>query len=219
MINLGSLFCDFFMSPAFHATLNGIALSSSLIMAIGAQNTYVLRQGLARRHMWLTALICALMDLLLMSAGVAGMGSLLQTLPDLQRWMALGGAIFVFWYGSRALKNALHPGIISADPADHGLATPRAVILAGLAFSLLNPHAILDTVVLVGSIGAQQAPADRPFFLLGAAGASFIWFFSLVFGASKLAPLFAKPLAWRILDCLIGLMMFAIGISLLRMVF
>lgn len=205
------------MSTPLSAILNGAALSASLIMAIGAQNTFVLRQGLARRHMWLTALVCALLDLLLMSIGMAGMGGLLKALPELQRWMALGGAVFVFWYGGMALKNALHPQTLITDPADHGLATPHAVILAGLGFALLNPHAILDTVVLVGSIGAHQAPADQPFFLLGAAGASFIWFFSLVFGASKLAPLFARPLAWRILDCLIGLMMWAIGVSLLKM--
>ncbi len=198
-------------------TLNGFVLSASLIMAIGAQNAFVLRQGLMRRHLWLTALTCALLDLLLMGTGIAGMGQALEALPHLQSWMALGGAVFVGWYGIRALKKALYPQALASNPAEQAPSTARAVVLASLAFSLLNPHALLDTVVLVGSIGAQQTPAARPFFLLGSAGASFLWFFSLAFGASKLAPLFSRPIAWRILDLLIGIMMLAIGVSLLRM--
>ena len=199
------------------AILNGTALSASLIMAIGAQNTFVLRQGLTRQHIFLTALICSLCDLLLMSAGVAGMGHALNAMPDLQRWMALFGAVFVLWYGFNAFKKALHPETLSDDHRERAFGTPGKVILAGLAFSLLNPHALLDTVVLVGSIGAQQAPAERPFFVLGAVGFSFTWFFSLAYGSSKLSALFSKPVAWRILDILIGLMMLVIAYSLIKM--
>ncbi|NHQ86312.1 amino acid transporter [Iodobacter sp. HSC-16F04] len=196
---------------------NGAALSASLIMAIGAQNTFVLRQGLTRQHIFLTALICSLCDLVLMSIGVAGMGHALNTMPDLQRWMAIFGTVFVLWYGFNAFKKALHPDVLGDDHRERAFVTPGKVILAGLAFSLLNPHALLDTVVLVGSIGAQQAPAERPLFVLGAVGFSFVWFFSLAYGSSKLSHLFNKPLAWRILDILIGFMMLAIAVSLIKM--
>jgi len=194
----------------------GMALTASLIMAIGAQNAFVLRQGITRRHLFLTALTCSLCDLVLMSAGVAGMGGLLAAAPDLQRWMALGGALFVLWYGLMAFKKALHPGVLAPE-ATQGIADPKAVVLAALGFSLLNPHALLDTLVLVGGVGAQQPAAERPLFVAGAVSFSFIWFFSLAFGASRLTPLFKNPLAWRILDILIGLMMLAIAWSLVRL--
>ncbi len=204
------------MNTPLAATLNGFALCASLIMAIGAQNAFVLRQGIARKQMLLTALTCSLCDLVLMSAGVLGMGKILQTMPQLQFWMALCGALFVFYYGAMALKKSFHPDTLQGEAHAAGLDRPIAVIAAGLGFSILNPHALLDTVVLVGGIGAQQASADQPFFLLGAVSFSFVWFFSLAFAASQLTPLFAKPLAWRILDGLIAAMMFAIGVSLLR---
>ncbi|WP_035055509.1 LysE/ArgO family amino acid transporter [Andreprevotia chitinilytica] len=199
----------------FASFLNGMALTASLIMAVGAQNAFVLRQGIARRYMFLTALVCSLCDLVLMSAGVAGMGELLAAAPGLQHWMAIGGAIFVTWYGAMALKKAVHPGTLSPD-ANQGLANPKAVVIAALGFSVLNPHALLDTIVLVGGIGAQQPVADRPIFLAGAVGFSFIWFFSLAFGASQLTPLFKKPAAWRILDLLIAVMMFGIAWTLIK---
>ncbi|HSC79149.1 MAG TPA: LysE/ArgO family amino acid transporter, partial [Chitinolyticbacter sp.] len=188
---------------------------ASLIMAIGAQNAFVLRQGIARQQVFLTALTCSLCDLVLMSAGVAGMGALLARYPDLQFWMALGGALFVLGYGALAAKKAIHPDTLALN-SQQGIARPGAVILAGLGFSVLNPHAILDTVVLVGGIGAQQSAAARPWFLLGAVGYAFVWFFSLAFGASQLTPLFKNPTAWRILDLAIAAMMFAIAVSLLR---
>ncbi|KAF0814428.1 Arginine exporter protein ArgO [Andreprevotia sp. IGB-42] len=201
----------------FSIFFKGMALTASLIMAIGAQNAFVLRQGITHRHMFLTALTCSLCDLVLMSAGVAGMGHLLAAAPGLQRWMALAGAVFVLWYGLMALKKAIHPGVLAPE-ATQGIANPKAVVLAALGFSLLNPHSILDTVVLVGSVGAQQPLAERPLFLAGAVSFSFIWFFALAFGASKLTPLFKKPVAWRILDILIAIMMFAIAWSLIKLV-
>ncbi|SMC20580.1 L-lysine exporter family protein LysE/ArgO [Andreprevotia lacus DSM 23236] len=201
----------------FAIYLKGMALTASLIMAIGAQNAFVLRQGITRRHIFLTALTCSLCDLLLMSAGVAGMGSLLAAAPGLQRWMALAGALFVLWYGAMALRKALHPGTLAPE-ATQGIANPKAVVLAALGFSLLNPHALLDTIVLVGSVGAQQPAAERPLFLAGAVSFSFIWFFSLALGASKLTPLFKNPTAWRILDVLIAAMMFTIAWGLFRLV-
>ncbi|GHD55657.1 LysE/ArgO family amino acid transporter [Jeongeupia chitinilytica] len=205
------------MSP-LSATLNGLMLSASLIMAIGAQNAFVLRQGIARQQLFLTAFCCGLWDLVMMGAGILGMGTLLAAAPGLQRWMALFGAAFVFWYGLGALRKALRPTTLAPDVA-RGIATPRAVFMATLGFSFLNPHALLDTIVLVGGIGAQQPADARPWFLLGAAGFSFIWFFSLTFAATRLTPLFRDPRAWRILDLLIALMMFAIALSLVRSAF
>jgi L-lysine exporter family protein LysE/ArgO len=195
----------------------GMGLCASLIMAIGAQNAFILRQGITRKHIFTAAITCISCDILLMSAGVLGMGKILQSLPQLQVWMAWAGAAFVFWFGWQSLQKAFRPSAMVVDMQNQGIQTAKGVVIAALGFSLLNPHAILDTVVLVGGIGAQQEAADRPMFLLGAISFSGFWFFSLAFGASKLAPLFAKPVAWRVLDVLIALMMGAIGISLLRM--
>lgn len=195
----------------------GMALCASLIMAIGAQNAFVLRQGIIRQHLFTAALTCIACDFVLMSAGVLGMGKMLQAMPQLQSWMALGGALFVFWFGTQSLKKALKPSAMTIDVAAQETQTVKSVIVAALGFSVLNPHAILDTVVLVGGIGAQQAPAQQPMFLLGAVSFSALWFLSLAYGASKLAPLFAKPAAWRVLDGAIAAMMFAIGISLLKL--
>ncbi|WP_410498455.1 LysE/ArgO family amino acid transporter [Chitinibacter sp. S2-10] len=195
--------------------LQGMALCASLIMAIGAQNAFILRQGIARQNLLIAVATCIGCDFLLMSAGVFGMGKILQSLPQLQQWMALAGAAFVFWFGWQSLQKALRPASLQLNDLTKR-STARSVVLAALGFSLLNPHAILDTVVLVGSIGAQQAPSNQPAFVLGAVSFSTLWFVSLGFGASKLAPLFAKPVAWRILDTLIAIMMVAIGVSLLR---
>jgi L-lysine exporter family protein LysE/ArgO len=193
--------------------LKGLMLSASLIMAIGPQNAFVLRQGIQRSQVFLTALICASCDLIMMGAGVFGMSAVLAAYPTFTRYAAWAGAIFVTWYGLRALLSALkHSGM---TPTGKAIQTPKAIILTALAFSFLNPHAILDTVILVGSIGAQQ-PMPLAF-LLGAAGFSFIWFFGLAYGATKLAPFFARSISWRILDGLIALMMFAIAVSLIRM--
>lgn len=195
----------------------GMALCASLIMAIGAQNAFVLRQGISRQHLFVAAITCVTCDFLLMSAGVLGMGKMLQTLPQLEVWMALAGAAFVFWFGWQSLQKAIKPSAMNIDTSQSEAKTAKHVAIAALGFSVLNPHAILDTVVLVGGIGAQQPSSHQPMFLLGAVSFSALWFFSLAYGASKLAPLFAKPAAWRVLDGLIALMMVAIGVSLLKM--
>ncbi|WP_028454580.1 LysE/ArgO family amino acid transporter [Chitinilyticum litopenaei] len=192
----------------------GLGLCASLIMAIGAQNAHVLRMGLARQHVPLTIAICIVLDCVLIALGVAGMGKLIEDTPlllGLARW---GGAAFLLWYGLRAWRSAL-----SSQSMQHGLAPAidrRTAILSVLSLSLLNPHVYLDTVLLVGSIGGQQAPEARPLFILGAWTASILWFVSLGFGARLLAPLFMQPLAWRILDGLIGAVMLAIAVALLN---
>jgi L-lysine exporter family protein LysE/ArgO len=195
--------------------LTGFALGASLIVAIGAQNAFVLRQGLAREHVGAVALFCAASDAVLMTAGVLGLGRAIASTPWLARTMALFGAAFLAVYGARALWRACKPGALhtGAGPA---LRTRTQVLAQAAAFTFLNPHVYLDTVLLVGSLGAQQAPALRPIFLAGACAASAAWFFGLAYGARRLAPWFERPSAWRWLDGAIGLTMFALAALLVR---
>ncbi|GLR13576.1 LysE/ArgO family amino acid transporter [Chitinimonas viridis] len=194
--------------------LQGFVLGAGLIMAIGAQNAFVLRQGLKRAAPLLTALTCATCDAILIAAGLLGAGALVNAHPALANWAAGLGAAFLFWYGARSLRAALQPGQLQAAEGQ-GVVQWQKVIVTTLGFSLLNPHVYLDTVVLLGSIGSQfPAGAARVSFGFGAIMASFVWFFCLAYGAAKLAPLFAKPAAWRVLDVLIGLTMWGIAATL-----
>lgn len=203
-------------TPLLSSLATGFALSASLIIAIGAQNAFVLRQGLAREHAGAVALFCAACDALLMTAGVLGMGQAIAAMPALAVAMAAVGAIFLAAYGLSALMRAWRPGALHAG----ALAPQRSrtqVLAQAAAFTLLNPHVYLDTVLLVGSIGAQQSPgAPRAAFLLGTCAASFAWFFGLAYGARLLAPLFERPAAWRVLDALIGVTMWALAAWLIR---
>lgn len=194
------------------AALAGFALGFSLILAIGAQNAFVLRQGLRREHVLATVLICAVSDAVLIAAGVAGFGALAQAVPGLEFAMRLFGAAFLTWYGARNLRAAWRGGEVldSGGEARHSL---RGVALTVLALTWLNPHVYLDTVVLLGSISAQYD--NRLAFALGAVTASFVFFFSLGYGARALAPLFARPTSWRVLDLVVGLTMWAIAAKLL----
>ncbi|MFN3986177.1 MAG: LysE/ArgO family amino acid transporter [Rhodocyclaceae bacterium] len=201
------------MSSVF---LSGFGVSAGLIMAIGAQNAHVLRQGLKREHVTMTILVCALCDAILILIGVAGLGGVFSANPD---WMAVaryGGAAFLGWYGLRALQSALRGGaaLVQGEETRRGL-TRRQALLAAAGFSLLNPHAYLDTVVLIGSIGSQQAEDVRHLFAAGAVTASFVWFFLLGYGARALRPVFSRPMAWRVLDALVCAMLWAIAASLL----
>jgi len=198
--------------PAF---LQGLALGFGLIVAIGAQNAFVLRQGLRREHVASVVLFCALADAILISAGVMGLGQALGQSPLLARSLALAGALFLAVYGWRAMRRACQ--VQRLEAADGGKALGRAAVLAqAAAFTLLNPHVYLDTVLLVGSIGAQQAPPLRMWFVLGASIASLSWFTLLGFGSRRLAPWFARPRAWQVLDGLIGLTMFLLSTMLVR---
>lgn len=194
--------------------LQGFGLGAGLIIAIGAQNAFVLRQGLTRSYVFVTALICTLCDATLIILGVAGVGTLIARNPGLTLVARWGGAAFLFWYGGRAFWSALRPGSLDAAD-DTQTATLRGVVLTVLALSLLNPHVYLDTVVLVGSIGGQYPPNERVAFALGATLASCTWFFGLAYGAAWLAPLFTRRIAWRILDGAIGCIMWVIAASLL----
>ena len=193
----------------------GLALGLGLIVAIGAQNAFVLRQGLRREHVASVVLFCALADILLIGAGVLGMAQALGERPLLTRALALAGAAFLAWYGLLAFRRARTPGELHAAPGGRRLGRAAALAQAA-AFTLLNPPVYLDTVLLVGSIGAQQPAALRGVFVAGASTASLLWFGALGFGARGLAPWFARPRAWQMLDGLVGVVMWVLAVVLVR---
>ena len=195
------------------AALSGLGFGLSLIVAIGAQNAFVLRQGLRREHVLPVVVICALSDALLIALGVGGLGSLLQLVPWLLVVVRLGGAAFLIVYGILAARRAFRPAALVAT--DDGRRTPLwTAVTTVLALTWLNPHVYLDTIVLLGSIAATHGD-ERWWFGLGAVVASILWFTALGFGARYLRPLFATPVSWRILDGVIAIVMIAIAVSLL----
>lgn len=200
-------------TPVLSAAISGFLLGASLIIAIGAQNAFILRQGLLRQHVFILSLICAASDALLIAAGVAGLGTLIAQSPQLIMAVTVGGALFLFTYVAIAFRRAMRPEVLKA--AKSGEAKLWPAIAACLAFTFLNPHVYLDTVVLLGGLSAAYEGQARLAYGLGAATASFVWFFGLGYGARLLEPVFARPAAWRVLDLLIGLVMAAIGLSLL----
>ena len=198
-------------APAF---ASGFATSAALIIAIGAQNAFVLRQGLKRAHVLPVVLVCALSDMLLIALGVSGFGALVQASPTLLALARWGGALFLIVYGLLAARRALGRHVLSVQ--GEAATDLRTALLACLAFTYLNPHCWLDTVVLLGAVSAQQAPAARVPFGVGAASASAVWFFALGYGARLLAPVFARPVAWRVLAGGIAGVMWVIAVMLLR---
>lgn len=191
----------------------GFFLGASLIIAIGAQNAYLLRQGLLRRHVLLLVLICATSDALLIAAGVAGLGSIVRGTPALLPLVTLGGAAFLLFYGALAFRRALHPGALAgAGGASSGWVQAA---LTCLTLTWANPHVYLDTVVLIGGLSARYEDAGRLAFGAGAVVASFVWFFVLGYGARLLAPVFARPVAWRVLDAIICAVMWTLAARLL----
>jgi L-lysine exporter family protein LysE/ArgO len=196
------------------AFITGLALSASLIIAIGAQNAFVLRQGLRREHVLAIVIFCAVADVLLIGVGVSGVAAVFGDSPLLTRLLTGGGALFLTWYSVQAFRNAFRPRHLQAEQ-EGGERTLRSTLAQAAGFTFLNPHVYLDTVLLLGSIGARQPANARVWFIGGAVVASWAWFCSLGFGARLLAPLFAKPGAWRVLDFLIGLTMLALVVMLL----
>lgn len=194
--------------------LEGFGTGASLIMAIGAQNAFVLKQGICKNYVFITVLICALVDAILISAGVLGFGRLISTyslILEIAKW---GGALFLIMYGLKSWYSAFKTESLIMDSSTDLPNFSKSIMIV-LAMSLLNPHVYLDTVILVGSISAQFPDCERPYFMVGAILASFVWFFGMGYGARYLAPLFQKPLSWKILDTLIGIVMFMIAYSLL----
>jgi len=194
--------------------LKGMGMSAGLIMAIGSQNAHVLRMGLRRQHVALTVAICVVCEMLLILAGVAGIGSMINSQPLLLAAARWGGAGFLVWYGLRSLRAAYNTQGLVTEAGGAGLTAGKAALTV-LGVTLLNPHVYLDTVVLLGAIGGQQPGDGKYWFAMGAGLNALIWFVALGFGARLLAPLFAKPMAWRILDSLVGVVMLLLALNLL----
>ena len=193
------------------AFLKGFGVGFGLIVAIGAQNAYVLTRGIGRNHHWVVALIGSLVDALLIAAGILGMGKLIQQFPNLLTAIAIGGALFLFIYGGLSFKRMFTPGHLRGCGDEVSFKT---AVLAMLALSLLNPHVYLDTVILLGSVAVQEMPNNQIIFGAGAVTASFVWFFSLALGGQWLQPWFQNPATWRLLDFIIGVIMWAIALTL-----
>jgi len=198
---------------AAFAALEGLGLGAGLIIAIGAQNAYVLRQGLRRQHVFAVASLCFLIDCTLIALGAGGFAGLLRAVPSLPSLAAWGGALFLAGYSLRAFAAALRPQSLTAAEGAGGT-TLKAALTTALALSLLNPHVYLDTVVLLGGIAARYPGGERLAFALGAMLASGLWFYGLGYGARRLAPLFASERAWRLLDGFVGCVMAALAASL-----
>ncbi|WP_425956597.1 LysE/ArgO family amino acid transporter [Xylanimonas sp. McL0601] len=202
-------------SPALLAAASGLGFGLSLIVAIGAQNLFVLRQGLRREHVGAVVAICAASDAVLISAGVTGAGALLDTVPWLGTAMRWGGAAFLLAYAALAARRALRPTGDALRADDAGMrASLASVVATTAALTWLNPHVYLDTLVLMGSVASGQGDG-RWWFAVGAVVASVAWFTGLGYGARLLRPLFARPGAWRVLDGVVAAVMTAIAVGLL----
>lgn len=202
------------MSELINVFFTAFVLAAGLIMAIGAQNAHVLRQGIAGHYVGITVMLCAFFDTVLMTSGVFGFGWLLTQIPMLEDVARLGGVVFLLWYGSRCVHSAMAP--VSSVSVESRVATSLPAAIATVsAFTLLNPHVYLDTVVLIGSIGGQYEGTAQTIFAVGAFTASWVWFIALGYGARLVRPYFENPKAWQMLDGLIALVMFGIALSLL----
>ena len=191
--------------------ITGFSIGFSLILAIGAQNAFVLKQGLIRQNVFLVCLICAVSDAILITLGVSGFGEIITEYPIIERLARIAGALFLFIYGVLNLYSA-QTNIHALEPTKKIQTSKRKTVLTCLGFTWLNPHVYLDTVVMLGSISTQFE--NTAAFALGAISASFVFFFSLGFGASKLTRYFEKPRTWRVLENLIGILMIFLGITL-----
>lgn len=191
--------------------LSGFFSGLTLIVAIGAQNAFVIKQGLRREYVLLIALICSISDALLIFLGSAGLGQLIQSTPELLEVVRWFGVIYLLWFGVKSLRSAFtHQSLIAAEGQ---LSSKKMVITTMLALTFLNPHVYLDTVILLGSI-ANQFENQSWLFSTGAALGSFIWFFSIGFGAKAASRFMSKPVFWKVLDLVIAAIMFTIAIFL-----
>lgn len=196
----------------FTPFFQGMGTGAGLIIAIGAQNAFVLSQGLARNYHPVVVFICAASDALLIALGLTGVGQAMAGNPEMLQWATWCGAFFLFWYGVRSFRSAWTSG--SLEPKVRTGMGLGATVAATLAVTYLNPHVYLDTVLLLGSIGGRYPVAERILFGTGAACASVVWFVTLGFGARLLLPLFRLPKAWSVLDIFVGLTMWSVAVSL-----
>jgi L-lysine exporter family protein LysE/ArgO len=200
------------LSPGVY--FEGLSLGLGLIIAIGAQNAFVLKQGIKRRFVLATALICTLIDAALITAGVLGLGAIINGSAWLLFAVTAAGTLFLLWFGLKSFAAVFNPRVLTDEMSEGKGQSLRSAVLTLLALGFLNPHVYLDTVIMLGGIGARHSAAQRPSFILGAASASAIWFLGLAYGAGFLAPLFRKKITWRILDFAIGCVMLFISMSL-----
>ena len=197
--------------------IKGFVVTISLIMAIGAQNAYVLKLGLLKQYVLLAVLMCIFFDFLLIAAGIFGLGYFIQGNQILINSIAVFGIVFLIIYAILSFKSAFKNESLQID--GNAKTNPlKEVITLILVFTFLNPHTYLDTVLLIGGIGANVQNEFKIYFLLGAVSASAIWFFSLGFGARFLIPVFKKPITWKILDISIGIFMLFIAYSLIDLI-
>jgi len=195
------------------AFIQGFFISIGLIVAIGAQNVYVLKRGLLKESVFAVALTCSLIDALLIVAGVKGLGKFLETFPSFITYITWFGIIFLVAYGFLALKSTFSKHTMSIDTTSSKKST-LMIILTLFSLSFLNPHVYLDTVVLIGTIGSKYIGVEQNLFTLGAATSSFVWFFSLAYGSRVLIPLFKKPITWKFLDFFTAFIMFLVAYTL-----
>jgi L-lysine exporter family protein LysE/ArgO len=193
------------------AFLPGLLTGLSLIIAIGAQNAFVIRQGLTKQHVLLVVAICAISDAVLIFLGVGGLGALIQGLPWLLEVIRWFGVLYLTWFGIKSLRSVFKEQVLDATGVQSGSA--GKVVAAVLGFTLLNPHVYLDTVILLGSIG-NQFGTDKWWFATGAAVGSVLWFSAIGFGAKAASGLMKKPVFWKVLDSIIAVVMFSIAILL-----
>ena len=191
--------------------ISGFLSGLSLIVAIGAQNAYVIKQGLRREYVLLIVLICSISDALLIFLGSAGLGQIIQSIPELLEVVRWFGVVYLLWFGIKSVKSAFTNQSLTAS--DGQLSSKKMVITTMLALTFLNPHVYLDTVILLGSI-ANQFENQRWLFSTGAALGSFFWFFSIGYGAKAASRFMSKPIFWKVLDLIIAAIMFSIAIFL-----
>lgn len=197
----------------YTALIAGFSLGFGLILAIGAQNAFVLKQGIRKQHVFWICLCCACSDAVLVVAGVGGFANLMALYPWVDPLTRYAGALFLLVYALLSFKDAIFADASMDYTGDEQPRSLRATLLICLAFTWLNPHVYLDTVVLIGSVSTQYA-GQQTWFALGAVISSFVFFFALGYGARYLGPLFAKPRAWRYLNVFVGCIMLAIALSL-----
>jgi L-lysine exporter family protein LysE/ArgO len=198
---------------------HGAALCASLIVTIGAQNAFVLRQGILRAHVGKIVVLCTLSDFILIAAGVGGASALVERYPTFVHLVLYAGLAWLVWFGIGALRRAVRPGHAVLDPSAAAAAPEQRawpIVLMTLAFTWLNPHVYLDTFLLIGTAGAREPVGGRLAFALGAMSVSAIWFIGLGYGARALAPLFRRATAWRVLDGAIGGMVLLIAFAQLH---
>jgi L-lysine exporter family protein LysE/ArgO len=190
------------------AIIPGLLAGFSLIIAIGAQNAFVIRQGLTKKYVLLTVLICAFSDAILIALGASGLGALIKSNKNILEFVRWFGVIYLLWFAFKSAKSVLKKEVLNS--AGEASADRKSVILTVLALTFLNPHVYLDTVILLGSI-SNQFGTDKWFFVIGAMLASFIWFTAIGFGAKSASRFMSQPIFWKILDSIIALVMVSIA--------